>query len=64
MSIWFIGYIAFGLASVTYAAWSNARQGDEVDVNNAFVAGLIWPVFAAIVVGEMIVARNQGGDKP
>ncbi len=55
---WLIAYLAVGLASVALSAYSVKRDGGEMDPDRAIVATLAWPAFFAIVIGEMIAARQ------
>lgn len=61
---WIVGYLVVGLVSVAYAAWHVAREGDEVDPINSIIGCVAWPVFVAIVIGEMIAARMPLKDQP
>lgn len=54
---WIIGYLLVGLVTVAFAAWNNSRAGDAIDADRCVVFWLAWPVFVAIVIGEMIAAR-------
>ena len=58
MIVWAVGYAVAGLLSVGVGAWSSARRGCRSDPADAGIIFLFWPVFSAVLIGEMIGERE------